>query len=149
MFERAFRHLAVDVLDPFIAVVVPAANTHDNTAGILPLHQVTEQAGGTVRRALADQGFNNQAVNQTVTDGAGRGIDAEIASRVRWAMIHGRPGGHRRERPRPARVTGGRSVNTELLLDALELWRRRLRPRGVTAEVRPLPAGQRGAYRPR
>ena len=49
------RGLAVDVLGLVITVVVLAANTHDNAAGIVLLDQVAEHAGGTVRKALVDQ----------------------------------------------------------------------------------------------
>lgn len=56
------RGLAVDVLGLVIAVVVLAANTHDNTAGIVLLDQVTDHAGDTVRKALGDLGFKNQVV---------------------------------------------------------------------------------------
>jgi transposase len=56
------RGLAVDVLGLVIAVVVLAANTHDNAAGIILLDQVAEHAGGTVRKALVDQGFKKQVV---------------------------------------------------------------------------------------
>lgn len=52
-------------------------NTHDNTAGIILLDQVAEHAGGTVRKALVDQGFKNQVVMH----GAGLGIDVEIVER--------------------------------------------------------------------
>jgi transposase len=71
------RGLAVDVLGLVIAVVVLAANTHDNAAGTILLDQVTEHTGGTVRKALVDQGFKNQVV----THGAGLGIDVEIVER--------------------------------------------------------------------
>lgn len=46
------RGLAVDVLGLVVAVVVLAASTHDNAAGIILLDQVAEHAGGTVRKAL-------------------------------------------------------------------------------------------------
>jgi transposase len=71
------RGLAVDVLGLVIAVVVLAANTHDNAAGIVLLDQVAEHADGNVRKALADQGFKNQVVMH----GAGLGIDVEIVQR--------------------------------------------------------------------
>jgi len=71
------RGLAVDVLGLVIAVTVLAANTHDNAAGIVLLDQVAEHAGGTVRKALVDQGFKNQVV----AHGAGLGIDVEIVER--------------------------------------------------------------------
>jgi hypothetical protein len=71
------RGLAVDVLGLVIAVVVLAANIHDNAAGIVLLDQGAEQAGGTVRKALVDQGFKNQVV----AHGAGLGINVEIVAR--------------------------------------------------------------------
>ncbi|WP_354671530.1 transposase [Streptomyces sp. SRF1] len=71
------RGLAVDVLGLVIAVVVLAANVHDNTAGITLLSEVAVNAGGNVSKALADQGFKTQVV----THGAGLGIDVEIAQR--------------------------------------------------------------------
>jgi len=67
----------VDVLGLVIAVVVLAANTHDNAAGIILLDQVAEHADGSVRKALVDQGFKNQVVMH----GAGLGIDVEIVER--------------------------------------------------------------------
>jgi hypothetical protein len=60
-----------------ISVVVLAANTHDNAAGIVLLDQVAEYTAGTVRKALVDQGFKNQVV----VHGAGLGIDVEIVAR--------------------------------------------------------------------
>ncbi|MFG2339829.1 IS5 family transposase [Streptomyces yangpuensis] len=71
------RGLAVDVLGLVIAVVVLAASAHDNTAGIALLDQVAEHTGGTVEKALIDQGFKNQVV----AHGAGLGIDVEIVVR--------------------------------------------------------------------
>lgn len=71
------RGLAVDVLGLVIAVAVLAANVHDNTAGIALLSEVAVNAGGTVRKALVDQGFKTQVV----THGAGLGIDVEIVQR--------------------------------------------------------------------
>ncbi|MEV2184114.1 IS5 family transposase, partial [Streptomyces sp. NPDC047966] len=71
------RGLAVDVLGLVIAVTVLAANTHDNAAGIALLDQVTGHTGGTVEKALVDQGFKNQVV----AHGAGLGIDVEIVAR--------------------------------------------------------------------
>ncbi|GHE63343.1 hypothetical protein GCM10017771_86600 [Streptomyces capitiformicae] len=67
----------MDVLGLVIAVVVLAANTHVNTAGIVLLDQVAGHTGGTVRKALVDQGFKNQVV----AHGAGLGIDVEIVER--------------------------------------------------------------------
>lgn len=54
-----------------------AASVHDNTAGITLLNQVAVAAGGSVSKALADQGFKNQVV----THGATLGIDVEIVQR--------------------------------------------------------------------
>ncbi|MFI5635742.1 IS5 family transposase [Streptomyces sp. NPDC051664] len=71
------RGLAVDVLGLVIAVTVLAASAHDNAAGIALLDQVAESAGGTVRKALVDQGFKNQVV----AHGIRRAIDVEIVER--------------------------------------------------------------------
>lgn len=71
------RGLAVDVLGLAIAVVIIAANGHDNAAAIVLLDQVAEHTGGTVRKALVDQGFKNQVLDH----GAGLGIDVEIVER--------------------------------------------------------------------
>lgn len=71
------RGLAVDVLGLVIAVAVLAASGHDNAAGITLLDQVAENAGGTVEKALVDQGFKSQVV----AHGAGLGIDVEIVQR--------------------------------------------------------------------
>jgi transposase len=71
------RGLAVDVLGLVIAVTVLAASTHDNAAGIALLDQVAQHAGGSVRKALVDQGFKNQVV----LHGAGLGIEVEIVQR--------------------------------------------------------------------
>ena len=84
------RGLAVDVLGLVIAVVVLAANIHDNTAGIALLDQVAQHTGDTVRKALADQGFKNRVVDH----GAGLGIDVEIVERTP---------GHRGFLPQPKR----------------------------------------------
>lgn len=84
------RGLAVDVLGLVIAVVVLAANVHDNTAGIVLLDQVAGYTGDTVRKALADQGFKNQVVEH----GTGLGIDVEIVERAP---------GHRGFLPQPKR----------------------------------------------
>jgi hypothetical protein len=69
--------LAVDVLGLVIAVIVLAANTHDNAAGVALLDQVAGNTGGTVEKALVDQGFKNQVF----AHGAGLGIDVEIVER--------------------------------------------------------------------
>ncbi len=69
--------LAVDVLGLVIAVIVLAAITHDNAAGIALLDQVAGHTGGTVEKALADQGFKNQVI----AHGAGLGIGVEIVVR--------------------------------------------------------------------
>ncbi|WP_405577164.1 transposase [Streptomyces sp. NBC_01190] len=71
------RGLAVDVLGLVIAVIVLAASAHDNTAGIALLDQAAGHTGGTVRKALADQGFKKQVI----AHGAGLGIDVEIVER--------------------------------------------------------------------
>ncbi|MFB6876064.1 IS5 family transposase [Streptomyces sp. NPDC056323] len=71
------RGLAVDVLGLVIAVTVLAASVHDNAAGITLLDQVAVAAGGSVSKALVDQGFKNQVV----THGAALGIDVEIVQR--------------------------------------------------------------------
>jgi transposase len=71
------RGLAVDVLGLVIAVIVLAANTHDNAVGIALLDQVAEHAAGTVRKALVDQGFKKQVA----AHGTLSGIDVEIVER--------------------------------------------------------------------
>ncbi|MFF2129752.1 IS5 family transposase [Streptomyces olivochromogenes] len=71
------RGLAVDVLGLVIAVTVLSANTHDNAAGIALLDQVAEHTGGTVEKALVDQGFKNQVA----THGTLLGIDVETVQR--------------------------------------------------------------------
>ncbi len=71
------RGLAVDVLGLVIAVIVLAANAHDNAVGIALLDRVAEHAGGTVRKTLVDQGFKNQVV----AHGSGVRIDVEIVER--------------------------------------------------------------------
>ncbi|MFD8748118.1 IS5 family transposase [Streptomyces sp. NPDC059616] len=84
------RGLAVDVLGLVITVVVLAANTHDNAAGIVLLDQVAEHAGGTVRKALVDQGFKRHC-----HVGEWRGRIFELI------MVEGdRPWGARRRRTR-------------------------------------------------
>ncbi|RPK40737.1 hypothetical protein EES39_24335 [Streptomyces sp. ADI92-24] len=70
------RGLAVDVLGLVIAVVVLAANTHDNAVGIALLDQIAEHAGETVEKALVDQGFKKQVVVHCTV-----GIDVEIVER--------------------------------------------------------------------
>ncbi|MGW1077445.1 IS5 family transposase [Streptomyces sp. NPDC002537] len=71
------RGLAVDILGLVIAVAVLAASVHDNAAGITLLDEVAVAAGGSVSKALVDQGFKNQVV----THGATLGIDVEIVRR--------------------------------------------------------------------
>ncbi|MFE3644811.1 IS5 family transposase [Streptomyces sp. NPDC059169] len=71
------RGLAVDVLGLVIAVTVLAASAHDNAAGVALLDQVAEHTGGTVEKALVDQGFKNQVV----AHGDHLGIDVEIVQR--------------------------------------------------------------------
>ncbi|WP_182875227.1 IS5 family transposase [Microbispora sp. H10670] len=72
------RGLAVDVLGLVIAVVVLAASAHDNAAGIALLDRVAAATPpGSVRTAMADQGFKN-----TVADhGAALGIDVRVVER--------------------------------------------------------------------
>ncbi|MDQ1013620.1 hypothetical protein QFZ43_000169 [Streptomyces afghaniensis] len=60
-----------------IVVTVLAANTHDNAAGVALLKQVAENTGGTVRKALVDQGFKNQVA----VHGTRLGIDVETVER--------------------------------------------------------------------
>ncbi|MFD0378675.1 IS5 family transposase [Streptomyces sp. NPDC127112] len=71
------RGLAVDVLGLVIAVIVLAANTHDNTAGTALLDQVAENADGTVSKALVDQGFKSHVIMH----GHRLGIDVETVQR--------------------------------------------------------------------
>ncbi|MFB6614666.1 IS5 family transposase [Streptomyces sp. NPDC056367] len=71
------RGLAVDVLGLVIAVIVLAASTHDNAAGIALLGQVADNTGGTVEKALVDQGFKTAVVAHGTT----LGIDVEIVER--------------------------------------------------------------------
>ncbi|MFE7616371.1 IS5 family transposase [Streptomyces sp. NPDC057496] len=71
------RGLAVDVLGLVIAVIVLAASAHDNAAGIALLDQVAEHTGGTVEKALVDQGFKSQVVMH----GDRLGIDVETVQR--------------------------------------------------------------------
>ncbi|MEV5897481.1 hypothetical protein [Nonomuraea fuscirosea] len=67
----------MDVLGLVIAVVMLAACAHENTAGIALLDRAAAQTGGTVKKALADQGFKNAVV----AHGAALGIDVEIVER--------------------------------------------------------------------
>lgn len=71
------RGLAVDVFGLVIGVVMLAASAHENTAGIALLDHVADRTGGTVTKALVDQGFKNSVV----AHGAGLGIDVEIVER--------------------------------------------------------------------
>ncbi|MFJ6662061.1 transposase [Streptomyces sp. NPDC091377] len=71
------RGLAVNVLGLVIAVTILAASAHDNAAGIALLDQVAQNAGGTVRKALVDQGFKNQVA----AHGTRLGIDVETVER--------------------------------------------------------------------
>lgn len=70
------RGLAVDVLGLVIAVVVLAASTHDNSAGIALLDKVAADTD-TVQKALVDQGFKNAVVDH----GKRVGIDVEVVER--------------------------------------------------------------------
>lgn len=67
----------MDVLCLVIAVTVLAASVHDNAADIPLLGQVAVAAGGSVSKALVDQGFKNQVVTHGVT----LGVDVEIVQR--------------------------------------------------------------------
>lgn len=71
------RCLAVDCLGLVVAVVVLAASAHENTAGIALLDVVAVAAGGTVVKALVDQGFKNAVV----AHGAALGIEVEVVER--------------------------------------------------------------------
>jgi transposase len=71
------RGLAVDVLGLVIAVVMLAASAHENTAGIALLDRAAARTGGTVTKALVDQGFKNTVV----AHGADLGIEVEIVER--------------------------------------------------------------------
>ncbi|MFD8888317.1 IS5 family transposase [Streptomyces erythrochromogenes] len=71
------RRLAVDVLGLVIAVTVLVASAHDNAAGITLLDQVAENAGGTVEKALVDQGFKKAVVDH----GTALGVDVQIVER--------------------------------------------------------------------
>lgn len=71
------RGLAVDVCGLVIAVVMLAASAHENTAGIALLDRAAAQTGGTVKKALVDQGFKNTVV----AHGADLGIEVEIVER--------------------------------------------------------------------
>ncbi|WP_411076107.1 IS5 family transposase [Streptomyces sp. cmx-4-7] len=71
------RGLAVDVLGLVIAVTVLAASAHDNAAGVALLDQVAENAGGTVEKALVDQGFKKAVVDH----GTALGVDVQIVER--------------------------------------------------------------------
>ncbi|KIE26465.1 transposase [Streptomyces sp. MUSC 125] len=68
------RCLAVDVLGLVIDCVVLPASAHENTAGIALLDGVAGQCGGTVAKALADQGFKKKVVDHGMT----HGIEVEI-----------------------------------------------------------------------
>jgi hypothetical protein len=56
---------------------VLAASTHDNAAGIALFDQVADHTGGTVRKALVDQGFKNQVAAHGIL----LGIDVETVER--------------------------------------------------------------------
>ncbi|MFI6505493.1 IS5 family transposase [Nonomuraea typhae] len=71
------RGLAVDVFGLLIAVIVLAASTHDNTAGINLLDRAAAQRPDAVTEALVDQGSKNAVVDH----GARLGIDVEIVKR--------------------------------------------------------------------
>jgi hypothetical protein len=100
------RGLAVDVLGLVIAVVVLAAKSHDNTAGIALLDQAVEHGAGLgidveiVERTPVHRGFLPQPKRWRVEQTYGILIlhrrlvrdyehrSAASASRVYWAMSH-------------------------------------------------------------
>lgn len=92
------RGLAVDVLGPVIAVTVLAASAHDNAAGIALLDQVAENSGGTVVKALVDQGFKNQV--------AAHGTSWASMSRPSNATLKTRGSYRSRSGGGPSRPTG-------------------------------------------
>ncbi|XXZ47634.1 IS5 family transposase [Streptomyces cavourensis] len=71
------RKRGLAVLGLVIAVTVLAASAHDNAAGIALLDQVAEHVGGTVEKALVDQGFKKAVVDH----GTALGVDVEIVKR--------------------------------------------------------------------
>ncbi|MEU6322686.1 IS5 family transposase [Streptomyces sp. NPDC047009] len=70
------RGLAVDVLGLVVAVVVLAANAHENEAGTALLDEVAVRAP-SVAKALVDQGFKQKVVQH----GRTLGVDVEIVER--------------------------------------------------------------------
>lgn len=98
------RGLAVDVLGLVIAVVVLAASVHDNAFGTALLDKVAAGSGGTVTKALVDQGFKKTVVDH----GHQVGIDVEVVERnpaetpVRHARLP-QPACGRGQRTRPPR----------------------------------------------
>ncbi len=86
------RGLAVDVLGLVIAVIVLAANTHDNAAGVALLDQVAGNTGGTVEKALVDQGFKNQVLAHGAAAWASTSRSSN-ATRRRRASSRSRSGG--------------------------------------------------------
>ena len=71
------RGLAVDVMGLIIGVVVLAASTHDNAAGVALLDQAAERCGNRLEKALVDQGFKDEVV----IHGALLGIAVEVVRR--------------------------------------------------------------------
>jgi hypothetical protein len=67
------RGLAAEVLGFVIAEIVPAANTHDSTAG-MPPEQFAGNLGETVQKALVGQDFKDFE-DQVIAHGAHRGLD--------------------------------------------------------------------------
>lgn len=67
----------MDVLGLVIAVMVAAASIHDNAIGNALLDRVVANTGGTVTKALVDQGLKNTVV----AHGADLGIDVEVVQR--------------------------------------------------------------------
>lgn len=129
------RGLAVDVLGLVIAVVVLAANTHDNAVGIALLDQIAEHAGETVEKALVDQGFKKQVVVHCT----GLGIDVEIVERNPQdkGFVPSRSPGRPSQRsltgslPRPPRPTGPEHPDYPRILTVFNEATRPLRAREV------------------
>jgi transposase len=70
------RGIATDVLGLLIAVVVVAANVHDNAIGTALLDKIAASAP-TVTKAWVDAGFKNTVIEH----GAALGIDVEVVQR--------------------------------------------------------------------
>jgi transposase len=70
------RSIATDALGLLLAVIVLAASTHENNAGIQVLNQA-KALHPTITKAWVDQGFKNKFVEHAAT----LGIDAEVVTR--------------------------------------------------------------------